>query len=156
MKKRLLLFISLVFTMIFGAFTLVGCKLFEDKIDVQHQTPYLQINKKEMSLLIGETETLSLNYAYGESAPKFRSLNADIAVVDDYGVVEAVSVGETTIEATYGGLKDTCVVSVGLYGQLPAIQTTQICAPTVNVLKGDQVNFHSVVLFNGREYWQWR
>ena len=153
MKKRWLL-VALLCTFAVGAVTFAACKGGENEETpkVEHELPYLELNKQELTLLIGETETISLNYGNGESAPKFTSLNESVATVDEYGVVSAVSVGNATIEVSYGGEKVTCNVSVGLYGQVPLLQATQISSQAVNVLKGDQLNFQSVVLFNGKEY----
>ncbi len=147
MKKRIWLFVSLACVLLLG---LIGFSSCGSK--VQHQKPYLQVNKEKMTLLIGETEKLSLSYAYGEKAPTFFSSNEGVATVDEDGVVCAVSVGNATIEVAYGDVKDACEVSVGTYGQVPAVVPTQIVSQTVSVLKGDQLNFESVVLFNGKEY----
>ena len=147
MKKRIGIFISLACTLLLGTIGFSSC---DSK--VQHQKPYLQVDKEEMTLLIGETEKLSLNYAYGENTPTFVSSNEGVATVDEDGVVCAVSVGSATIEVTYGGVKDSCEVSVGTYGQLPAVVPTQIVSQEVSVVKGDRLNFESVVLFNGKEY----
>ena len=147
MKKRIGIFISLACTLLLGTIGFSSC---DSK--VQHQKPYLQVDKEEVTLLIGETEKLSLNYAYGEETPTFVSSNEGVATVDKDGVVCAVSVGSATIEVAYGGVKDTCEVSVGTYGQLPAVMPAQIASQEVSVVKGDRLNFESVVLFNGKEY----
>lgn len=78
----------------------------------------VSLNESELTLGIGEYYELdsdvpnvpSNTYA---SEVKYSSSNTSVAVVDEYGYVDAKSVGTATIKATlYNGVKDTCKVTV--------------------------------------------
>lgn len=73
----------------------------------------LFINKAELTLVKGNSETLVATVTPKESASvKWASGNDAVATVDANGLVQAIGAGETTVTVTAGSMKVECLVKV--------------------------------------------
>lgn len=90
-------------------FLVVCCIFFVQVTSVEAAT----INKKKVTIYIGESVQLKLNKAKGKI--KWSSTNAKIAKVSKKGKVIAKKNGKVTITAKNGKKKYTCVVKVKKY-----------------------------------------
>lgn len=107
MKRKIFLgFVILIFcTLLF-----TGCKKETDKsIDDEKMT--ISLNKKNLSLEIGQSETLVATITIEGLNIEWSTSSASIATVDQ-GMVTAVAEGEATITAKAGSVSDSCVVVV--------------------------------------------
>ena len=80
----------------------------------------LVLNKSSLSLKVNGVETLLATIEPNDATDKtltWSSANNNVATVDIYGSVKAVSVGTTTITVTTSnGIKKECLVTVSNYG----------------------------------------
>jgi len=79
----------------------------------------LSVNGSTNDLLIGETLDLTLTASYSDtstaivSSESWSSINENVATVNQYGEVKAISEGTTTIVVVYGGITGQFSISVG-------------------------------------------
>ena len=75
--------------------------------------PFVKLNKKKLSLTVGNSYRLKASYARGDSAKKWKSSKKKIATVSKKGVIKALRTGTTRITIyTKSGKKATCKVTV--------------------------------------------
>ena len=122
MKKFLSLALSL--TMCVTALSAAGCT----QDGAQSSTPppveqvveKLQLEKSNLLLTLGDRAELSASYHEIEGATLTWSSSApNVVSVDENGYVEAMGLGVATITARYGAKQATCLVEVGLSGNVP-------------------------------------
>ena len=76
------------------------------------------VEPQEITLTVGDTYVLSGTVQNGTMTMKnaqmdsWESSNPEVATVDDYGLVTAVSPGKSTVTAYYKKQKDSCSVTV--------------------------------------------
>lgn len=92
--------------MLFAAVLLSSCQ------------PNLNVDPQIITLTVGDTYRLS-GIIQGSSMTfinaemdSWESSNPEVATVDEYGMVTAVSPGKSTITAYYKNQKDSCLVTV--------------------------------------------
>ncbi|MBQ0099355.1 MAG: Ig-like domain-containing protein [Firmicutes bacterium] len=78
----------------------------------QKQSPTLTDNS--LSMVIGETKTLTVSGVKVSEKVKFTSSNENVATVDENGVVTAIEDGTATITADYFGQTATCTITVSM------------------------------------------
>lgn len=92
--------------------------------DEPKEVERVTLNAQNLHLLLDDTEGKEQGALYAALTPsnaadktlKWASLNADIAAVDDNGMVTAKGVGETTVTATAAnGMQAACTVKVSKY-----------------------------------------
>ena len=76
------------------------------------ETVTISLNKTELSLQAGATETLTATVTGSTESVTWSSSATGVATVDNNGKVTAVAAGEATITAAIGDVKATCAVKV--------------------------------------------
>ncbi len=113
----------------------------------------LSFDKTELSLVLGESYVLNVTFdAKDGETLTFSSENADVASVNEDGVVVAESIGETVVTAKYADNTASCKVVVGLNGLVPVLKFEQTTADALTVRKNDELNFVNYISFNGKKY----
>ena len=87
----------------------------ENTLDKTRIVTNIQLNVNDLKLGVGEEYQLSFTYEADSEDFEYTYSSADnnIVTVNNEGVIEAVSEGETTISITAeNGISDTCVISV--------------------------------------------
>ena len=80
--------------------------------DVADVISTVTINKKEITLYIGETDQLVLSAGDRKKSGTWTSADSAVAAVSGTGLVKGVKAGRTTVTGTYRGEKCTCTVTV--------------------------------------------
>ena len=161
MKKRKFLAIgSLFFVMLFGV--LAGsCKSCQEDTPDTTITPTitmpekgLLLNKKEISILLGESDYVLVEKVGIESNVPiaFSSSDESVATVNDIGVIQAINVGTAIITVKADGVEENCTVNVTLGKYLPEISLKQINGDSATIGADGALNFDPVVIFNHQEY----
>ena len=111
--------ISLILVSLFALTNLASCKGNENNSSKTDTEITISINKKEITLLLGEKETLQASFSSEDLEDKsvqWSSSDATVATVSDNGEVSALAVGSAVITAkkTVNGkeLSATCTVTV--------------------------------------------
>lgn len=99
----------------------------------------LSLNKENVSLVIGDSETLVATVSPDNATNKavtWKSSDTNVATVDGNGKVTGIKKGTTTITATTedGGFKDTCLVTVAC-GH--SNTTTHLAVPSTCLVQGN-------------------
>ncbi len=97
------------------------------------EATHIQVSPSQITLLVNDTIQLNVVFTPENILNKeivWTSSNEDIAVVDENGLVTAISDGEVTITATHKGLTSTCKIIV----EKKAVPVTSI---SVRVGEGD-------------------
>lgn len=112
------------------------------------QSVEIAFSETEISLLVGENETLSLT-GMENQAVTYSSTNENVATVDVNGVVTAKSAGIAFIVAKIGEEEVSCKVIVSE----PAVEVYSIKLNTTNVaiIQGVEYTLDAVVYLNGEE-----
>lgn len=113
----------------------------------------LSFDKTELSLVLGESYVLNVTFdAKDGETLTFSSENANVASVNEDGVVVAESIGETVVTAKYADNTASCKVAVGLNGLVPVLKFEQTTTDVLTVRKNDELNFANYISFNGKKY----
>lgn len=104
MKKHLLI---LFLTVLAG---LLSCK--KDILPPEGSVTELSLNKKELNLVVGERETLTVTVTPSDAALKWESDDRSVAYVYDDGEVVAWGAGTATVTVTAGDRTASCKVTV--------------------------------------------
>lgn len=113
----------------------------------------LELNEAELFLTLGDKVTLNATYnalkgkelTWSSSSPSVVSVGAD-------GCVEALKIGTAKVTATYGSKQATCVVEVGLSGNVPTITFDNVADDEITLMKGSTFDFGACVNFNGKKF----
>ena len=89
----------------------------------------MSINKTELTLTRGETETLTARLSVGKGAFTWTSSNEAVATVSQSGEVRAVEVGTATITVCYEDITATCIVTVALPDYVPVFKVPEQSIP---------------------------
>ena len=156
MKKFLSLALSL--TMCVTALSAAGCT----QDGAQSSTPppveqvveKLQLEKSNLLLTLGDRAELSASYNEIEGATLTWSSSApNVVSVDENGYVEAMGLGVATITARYGAKQATCLVEVGLSGNVPYLDFENGVDDEITLMKGSEFSIGAFVQFNGKKYY---
>lgn len=83
-------------------------------VSSQSSSSFVQENSYEIELKVGETCKAELTNTETDSKPIWISSDNDIAVVDDYGNITAVSAGTCTVTVVMMDSDDTVSVTVNV------------------------------------------
>lgn len=105
----------------------------------------IKINKNELSLKVGETETLSSTISPENATNKsfkWSSSDTSVATVDQNGKVTALSVGEAVITATTedGNHIDQCIVDT-----YKEVESVKLSKKSITAKENDSVSLSAVV-----------
>lgn len=104
-KRNLLMLVACAGLLILGLFS---CKE-EEKTKVEIQ---LKVEPSELAIAVGKTQHLTVTVSPADTKYTFESANAEIATVDDKGLVTGVATGETTILIKAGDVTKKATVKV--------------------------------------------
>jgi len=104
------------------------------KLDIVTPVTGITLNKSEMSMVIGKTDTLTATLAPEgvSSTVVWKSSDEAVATVTQDGTVTAVSTGNAVITATAGGKSAECKVTV----EAPKIPMTGISVSDMEISRG--------------------
>ena len=105
-------------------------------VPIEVKANSISINKNEMILGVGYTETLKLTTTGGINSSNviWKSSNEKVATVNSNGKVTAITEGTTIITAYTAGYSSTCIVKVS--SEYVAINGIQLNKGTLNLLIG--------------------
>lgn len=113
----------------------------------------LELNETELFLTLGDKVTLSASYNLLEGEKlTWVSSSPSVASVDENGCIDALKTGKATITASYGSKQVSCVVEVGLSGNLPAIAFENISSNEITLMKNSSFDLGAYVGFNGKKF----
>ena len=113
----------------------------------------LELNETELFLTLGDKVTLSASYNLLEGETLiWASSSPSVASVDENGCIEALKTGKATITASYGTKQTSCVVEVGLSGNIPAISFENVSGNEITLLKNSSFDLGAYVGFNGKKF----
>lgn len=112
----------------------------------------ITLDKTSLLLTIGDEERLFPSVTGMGERITYTSDNTAVAVVDEYGLITALSEGTTVIHASYGEKTDTCEVTVGLGGMRPSLELLQIENDYARVAMGDVLSLEGQIQFNGKYF----
>lgn len=151
MKNKKLIVLASVFLMATTAFAVSGCKPTTEGPTGPAYT--VEFASETMTLMLGEKTTLTTTYDQADGATLgFTSSDPSVVSVDEYGRIEALSVGTATITVTYGEASDTCVVEVTMGTLLPTLSLPNIAEEEVTTYKSAEWVLTGEVIFNEKTY----
>ncbi len=113
----------------------------------------LVLDKKSLSLTLGETYQLHAKLGEEIVACSWQSSAEDIATVDEFGNISTYKLGKATLTAKSGNQRATCVVDVVLNDNIPVLRLSNIPDEDVVRVNMEQaVDFSGEVVFNGNVY----
>ena len=147
MKKLLVVLFAVVATFCFAA----GCGN-NSKNQGDEKQPTISLNYETLSLYPYESRTLVITTELtGER--KWVSSNTAVATVDQNGVVNAISQGESVVSITIGNEKAECFVTVNKETQIPKFEFNNIINNEIGLLVGGtfSLNQKIKVTFKGED-----
>lgn len=96
----------------------------------------LKLNKKNLSMTVGEAKTLKATYnpAYTTDKVKWSSSNTRVATVSSKGEIKAKALGTATITCKMGKKKATCKIAVNkLYLELDKGKSSNLTSKVKNI-----------------------
>ena len=161
LRKFLILLLSLT-----AAFAVVGCDCSGDNGDnggssggsdvpevetVTPPTPVIELVESK-ELVLGDSFYLNPNLKNVEGDLTWTSSNPSVLTVVD-GVVETNDVGTATVTASYEGVSDTCVITVGDGNLLPNLLTESGLEKSKTTLSvGDEYLIEPYLTFNNKRF----
>ena len=125
----------------------------EDQLIIQpEEDAKIYLNKKNLTLVKGQEETLSVSYSYNSSSDRkteWTSSNEQVAEVTD-GIVKAVGAGTATIKASVGASTAECTVTV-VDSTKVEVQDVSLDVMTVKLKAGGTQILKASVLPEGAE-----
>ena len=113
--------------------------------------PTLELTDGDLTLILGDTYTVGVNYTAIEGQTlSWSSENESAVSVDDDGNLTALAVGSSKITVTYGQLSDSCTVTVGLGNKMPRLELA--LSGIQKIAKGESIDLEPTVVFNGKSY----
>ena len=154
MKKQRLCILCLASLMVMASSAFSACKPSggaENSSDssveiIDNRT--ISINKTELTLTRGETETLTAQLSVGKGTFTWTSSNEAVATVSQDGEVCAVEVGTATITVSYEDVTATCTVTVELPDYVPVFKVSEQSIP---LWIGNSYPIDGTVTFGGVE-----
>ena len=169
-KNSLLLFLLSVFSI----FTLFGCDSCSEQgeggngdigsIGEIQQTPFLSLSKTELNeFVIGDSQIIFADFAEIEGTNLKWEISNDTASENDKVVemeilnkysckLTAVRVGEATLTATCGTLKQTCTIKVSLNNLYPSLEFESNRTEVINIFPNSKLDLSAYVAFNGKKF----
>ncbi len=109
----------------------------------------LTLDKKAVQTSVYETFKLKATAKNTDGNVQWKSLNADIAYVDESGNVTTLGVGETKIVAYIGDVQDECIVTVSATTQVPVISGSNFIDDKVALAVNGSFTPNFTMDFNG-------
>ncbi len=114
---------------------------------------YLNLNKSQVSVMLGETFMLQADYNVREGETlTFTSKDANVATVNGDGVLTAIAVGSTEVVVRYGEDEKTCLVKVETQGVVPYLEMVSDVDEGVTCYVGNGASLGAFVSFNSKTY----
>lgn len=111
----------------------------------------LTLTRNSVQLIYGETAVVVAKYKDEDGKTLvWKSSDETVATVDG-GVIYSVGLGEAAITAVYGNQEAVCNVSVS-YGEYQPTLKVDYLGDELTLLKGDEYELVSHVIFNGKDY----
>lgn len=157
-KKKIIMITSIAVAaaLVIAAVVLVIVLVNKNK-DPDPKTPAIvyevSLESEQFSMIIGDEKPLIASYTRQDGTELvFTSSDETVVKVDEYGRLTALKAGTATITVSYGTASDSCVVTVGTNGLLPALQLTNVPSEQVYIEQSTQLDLSGSVLFNGATY----
>ena len=113
----------------------------------------LELNETELFLTLGDKVALSASYNLLEGETlTWVSSSPSVVSVDENGAIEALKTGKATITASYGTKQVSCVVEVGLSGNLPVVAFENVSSDEITLMKNSSFDLGAYVGFNGKKF----
>ena len=160
MKKKLLVLLSLLFTVMIAVVGATGCgssssnsgKGSESESESESistpPTPAITLSDTTLDLDLFESATLTATLENSTEAIVWTSSDESVAQVDD-GVVTAYKGGTATVTATAGSVNATCTVNVST--EIGTFEFTEL-EPTMSLMKGSSALLDFALTYNGAEF----
>ena len=160
MKKKLLVLLSLLFTVMIAVVGATGCgssssnsgKGSESESESESistpPTPAITLSDTTLDLDLFESATLTATLENSTEAIVWTSSDESVAKVDD-GVVTAYKGGTATVTATAGSVNATCTVNVST--EIGTFEFTEL-EPTMSLMKGSSALLDFALTYNGAEF----
>ena len=148
MCKKLLqsiIFVLTIFTLVF-----VGC---QKETTEEKPKESIVITSEVVELVIGEEFVVNATYqGFATGDIVYTIEDESVAIVDMDGLIQAVSLGETKLTATKGGVTDEVVVKVGLGELLPSLKFENSNSKEITIAINDFFDLSCLVTFGDANY----
>lgn len=156
-KKKILIITSIAVAVVIAlTVTIVLIVLNKKKKDPEPEPTAgyeVSFGSEQLSMTIGEEKSLIASYTKQDGTELvFTSSDETVVKVDEYGRLTAIKAGTATITVSYGTASDSCVVTVGANGLLPALQLTNVAGEQIRIEQSTQLDLSGSVSFNGKTY----
>ena len=148
--KRKIKCLAILLLVLVSIFAITACNNSES----EEGRESLRLNYTDIQLKVGDKFALLAEYTAKEGCVlKYKCENDQIAVVDEYGEVTAVSLGETKVIVEYGEFTEECKINVSLGEMIPTMDIIYLDADEIGVSLNDTLNLKSVISYNGKQYY---
>ena len=149
MKKFFICVLTLLMLLSFSMFA-VSCQDSNDNVGEQPTVESVTLSATSLRMVLGDKYKLDAVYSL-EDWVDFDWVSSDsaVATVDNNGMVTTLSLGKTTVTATYFDVFATCEIEVVMDNQVPNLYVKHSFGNEINAVIDGEYQLDYAVSFNG-------